>query len=53
MFKSDLQGTLALTEEFRNNFDSIWLNLRQKIVPASPIDGPQIFLFYSSFEQMA
>ena len=31
--------------EFRNNFDSIWLNLRQKIVSVSPIDGPQIFDF--------
>ena len=31
--------------EFCNNFDSIWLNLRQKIVSVSPIDGPQIFYF--------
>ena len=82
MFKSDLQGTLALTEgfpgcqilkmhsalfakknvenvnhfllecrEFHNNFDSIWLNLRQKIVSVSPIDGPQIFYFIHHLNQ--
>ena len=82
MFKSDLQGTLALTEgfpgcqntedalcfvckenvenvnhfllecrEFRHNFDSIWLNLRQKIVSVSPIDGPQIFDFIHHLNQ--
>ena len=37
--------------EFRNNFDSIWLNLRQKIVSASPIDGPQIFDFIHHLNQ--
>ena len=37
--------------EFRNNFDSIWLNLRQKIVSASPIDGPQIFYFIHHLNQ--
>ena len=36
---------------FRNNFDSIWLNLRQKIVSASPIDGPQIFYFIHHLNQ--
>ena len=82
MFKSDLQGTLALTEgvpwlsntedalcfickedvenvnhfllecrEFRNNFDSIWLDLRQKIVSVSPTDGPQIFDFIHHLNQ--
>ena len=81
MFKSDLQGTLALTEgfpgcqilkmhsaflqrnvenvnhfllecrEFSNNFDSIWLNLRQKIVSVSPIDGLQIFYFIHHLNQ--
>ena len=39
--------------EFPNNFDSISLNLRQKIVSVSPINGPQIFYFYSSFEPTA
>ena len=74
MCKSDLQGTLALTEgfpgcqilkmhsalickenvenvnhfllecrEFRNNFDSIWLNLRQKIVSVGPNWWTSIF----------
>ena len=37
--------------EFRNNFNSIWLNLRQKIVSASPIDGPQIFYFIRHVNQ--
>ena len=37
--------------EFRNNFDSIWLNLRQKIVSSSPIDGPQIFDFIQHLNQ--
>ena len=37
--------------EFRNNFDSIWLNLRQKIVSASPIDGSQIFDFIHHLNQ--
>ena len=37
--------------EFRNNFDSIWLNLRQKIVSASPIDGPRIFYFIHHLNQ--
>ena len=37
--------------EFRNNFDSIWLNLRQKIVSVCPIDGPQIFYFIHHLNQ--
>ena len=37
--------------ELHNNFDSIWLNLRQKIVSASPIDGPQIFYFIHHLNQ--
>ena len=37
--------------EFRNNFDSIWLNLRQKIVSVSPIDGPQFFGFIHHLNQ--
>ena len=31
--------------EFRQNFDSIWLNLKQKVISANPIDGSQIFDF--------
>ena len=37
--------------EYRNNFDSIWLNLRQKIVSVSPIDRPQIFYFIHHLNQ--
>ena len=37
--------------DFHNNFDSIWLNLRQKIVSVSPIDGPQIFDFIHHLNQ--
>ena len=37
--------------ELCNNFDSIWLNLRQKIVSASSIDGPQIFYFIHHLNQ--
>ena len=33
--------------EFRQNFDSIWLNLKQKVISANPIDGLQIFDFIS------
>ena len=32
--------------EFSNNFHSICLNLRQKIVSASPINGPQILILF-------
>ena len=42
---------LSECREFRNNFDSIWLNLRQKIASASPIDGPQIFDFIHHLNQ--
>ena len=36
---------LSECREICNNFDSIWLNLRQIIVSVSPIDGPQFFYF--------
>ena len=32
-------------KEFRQNFDSIWLNLKQKVISANPIDGSQMFDF--------
>ena len=31
--------------EFIQNFDSMWLNLKQKVISANPIDGSQIFDF--------
>ena len=37
--------------EFLINFHSIWLNLKQKIISASPIDGPQIFYFIHHLNQ--
>ena len=37
--------------EFRQNFDSIWLNLKQKVISANPIDGSQIFDFVSHLDR--
>ena len=37
--------------EFRQNFDSIWLNLKQKFISANPIDGSQIFDFISHLDR--
>ena len=37
--------------EFRQNFDSIWLNLKQKVISANPIDGSQIFDFISHLDR--
>ena len=37
--------------EFRQNFDSIWLNLKQKVISANPIDGSQIFDFISRLDR--
>ena len=42
---------LSECREFLDNFDSIWLNLRQKIVSVSPIHGPQIFYFIHHLNQ--
>ena len=36
--------------EFRQNFDSIWLNLKQKVISVNPIDGLQIFNFISHLD---
>ena len=37
--------------EFRQNFDFIWLNLKQKVISANPIDGLQIFDFISHLDR--
>ena len=37
--------------EFRQNFDSAWLNLKQKVISANPIDGSQIFDFISRLDR--
>ena len=37
--------------EFIQNFDSIWLNLKQKVISANPIDGSQIFDFISHLDR--
>ena len=37
--------------EFRQNFDCIWLNLKQKVISANPIDGSQIFDFISHLDR--
>ena len=37
--------------EFRQNFDSIWLSLKQKVISANPIDGSQIFDFVSHLDR--
>ena len=38
-------------KEFRQNFDSIWLNLKQKVISANPTDGSQIFDFISHLDR--
>ena len=37
--------------EFRQNFDFIWLNLKQKVISANPIDRSQIFDFISHLDR--
>ena len=37
--------------EFRQNFDSIWLSLKQKVISANPIDGSQNFDFVSHLDR--
>ena len=38
-------------KEFRQNFDSIWLNLKQKVISANPINESQIFDFISHLDR--
>ena len=37
--------------EFRQDFDSIWLNLKQKVISANLFDGSQIFDFISHLDR--
>ena len=44
----DVSHFLSGYSSFRDNFESLWLNLSQKIIACNPSDGIQISHFISS-----
>ena len=47
----DVSHFLSDCSSFRDNFESLWLNLSQKIIACNPSDGIQISHFISSLDR--
>ena len=47
----DVSHFLSDCSSFRNNFESLWSNLNQKIIACNPSDGTQISHFISSLDR--